>query len=339
MTLLKAPVMDIRFIENMQDISEPQPGCVLTIGNFDGVHIGHQRILKKCRHLAEAKNKKFLILTFEPHPMTVLHPDKPPGLLNTPALKKHLFEQLGADFLFVLKSSPRILSLTASEFLERFLLKRLRPAVVVEGHDFNFGSDRTGNLETLKKMAALNDFQVVVIEPQELNLSDGRRLRVSSTLIREMLLAGNVTDAAQALGRNYRLIGKIIPGKGRGKKLGFPTLNMAHHSQLVPARSVYAGRVRLGQNEQSVSAKADTIPAVFSIGIARTFRENKTLLIEAHLLSEFQTSNQNRWMAMDFVQKIRDQRNFENSELLTDQIAKDCRTAHQILRKKPKQGG
>ncbi|MHC4309332.1 MAG: adenylyltransferase/cytidyltransferase family protein, partial [Planctomycetota bacterium] len=208
------------------ELAKVEKGCVLTIGNFDGVHIGHQEILAAAKQTAEEKRTQLLVMTFEPHPLALLHPHQKPGILTSPELKKHLLAEAGADCLLIIKSTPELLSLSPDEFVEQFITKGTQPSVVVEGESFNFGSGRVGNVQMLQKIGTGKGFLVSIIDPKEVQLSTGKTVKVSSTVIRNMLKSGNVADAAVALSRPYRLIGQIIPGRGKGKQLGFPTANM-----------------------------------------------------------------------------------------------------------------
>ena len=156
-------------------------------------------------------------------------------------------------------------------------------------------------------------------------------VRVSSTMIRYMLESGHVADAAEALGRPYRLIEEIIPGRGIGKKLGFPTLNMKIPEQVIPSEGVYAGFVRIGKSIKDVLSSEKTFTAVYSIGQARTYGDENPLLIEAHLLEEDVTALAGDFMAMDFIQRIRSQHKFQTPEKLSAQIAKDCERARNVL--------
>jgi riboflavin kinase/FMN adenylyltransferase len=306
-------------------------GCTLTIGNFDGVHLGHQQIIQTAYVLARQKNTPLAAMTFEPHPVAVLHPEKAPGVLTPLPLKIQLISRYGVDYLIVLRDSASLLRLSPADFVDRFLLRDVRPVAIVEGDDFHFGAQRAGGVETLTQMAKKNDFEVILVAPKFARLSTEQSIRVSSTTIRYMLQSGHVSDAAVLLGRHYRLIGPVIPGKGRGKKLGFPTLNMQAPSQIIPQDGVYAGYVRLCQTEDDVCLFDGGLPAVFSIGQARTFGDEHPLLIEAHLLDPKADNSAGQWMAMDFVELIRPQHKFKTPQDLAAQIAKDCISAKQVL--------
>ena len=321
----------MKIIETISELRKVADGCVLTIGNFDGVHIGHQEILAAAGRAASARAADLVAMTFEPHPVAILHPEKAPGVLTPLEIKKHLLAKCGVDCLIVLEDSRELLSLSPEDFVGRFLVENIRPGAVVEGDDFNFGAGRAGGIGTLQKLGAEKGFEVSVVGAKGIELSTGQIVRVSSTMIRYMLESGHVADAAAALGRPYRLVERIIPGRGIGKKLGFPTLNMQKPKQVIPAEGVYAGFVRIGRNARDILASEDAIPAAYSIGQARTYGDEFPMLIEAHLLTENIGELSGDHMAMDFVQRIRSQHKFKTPEELSKQIAKDCQEAEDIL--------
>ena len=321
----------MKILRAISDFEKIKKGCVLSIGNFDGVHLGHQEILAAAKRIAQERAAELVAMTFEPHPVAILHPDRAPGMLTPLELKTHLLAECGVDALIVLEDSRRLLNLSPGNFASRFIVDNMQPGVVVEGDDFNFGLHRAGNIDTLRELGSQRGFEVCVIGPKEIKLSTGQTVRVSSTLIRYMLESGHVADAAAALGRPYRLIEKIIPGRGIGKKLGFPTLNMKKPTQVIPAEGVYSGFVKIGQTIEDVLASEEKIPAVYSIGQARTYGEEFPLLIEAHLLIENVGDLIGKYMAMDFIQRLRSQHKFKTPEDLSKQIAKDCEKAKQLL--------
>ena len=323
----------MEIIQSMSELQYIPEGGVLTIGNFDGVHIGHREILTAAKKEAEKNNVELITMVFEPHPVAVLHPEMAPGVLSPLDLKKHLLSACGVDRLIVLKTNHKLLSLSPEDFAGRFLIDNIKPRMVVEGNDFNFGAGRAGSINTLQKLGAEKGFGVTVIGPKKIKLSTGQTVRISSTMIRYMLEGGHVADAAVALDRLYRLAGKIIQGRGVGRKLGFPTLNMERPRQVIPSEGVYAGFVQIGEALEDALTSEDKIPAVYSIGQARTYGDDYPLLIEAHLLIENVGEFIGRHMAMDFVQHIRNQHKFKTPEDLSKQIAKDCDTAVDILAK------
>jgi riboflavin kinase / FMN adenylyltransferase len=306
-------------------------GCVLTIGNFDGVHVGHQEILRTARRLAEDRGTKMAVMTFEPHPVAILHPEKAPGVLTPLPLKLHLLKDYADDCIIVLEDNRHLLSLSPEDFVEEFLMPTIRPAVIVEGDDFNFGAGRTGDVDTLRRIGKDRGFDVVVVPPRQITLPTSQSIRVSSTIIRYMLESGHVADAATALSRPYRLMGPVVPGWGRGRTLGFPTLNMRKPQQIIPAEGVYAGLVEIADRQEELLDRQQHLPAVFSIGQARTFGEEHPLLIEAHLLAGNVGDMTGKWMAMDFVQHLRSQHKFGSPQELAAQIERDCCQARDIL--------
>ncbi len=321
----------IETTSGLAELAKLKEGCVLTIGNFDGVHIGHQAILATARQTAAKRAVQLVVMTFEPHPLAVLHPEKSPCILTPLALKKHLLTEFEVDCLLVVKSTCQLLALSAPDFVQRFLVANIQPGVVVEGHSFNFGSGRTGSVNLLQQLGTDKDFEVVVVDAKQIELSTGQTVTVSSTVIRDLLKAGGVADAIAVLGRPYRLIGQVVPGKGKGKELGFPTANMQPSGQLIPAEGVYAGFVEIGDSFEDVCITKRRLPAAFSIGRSGTPRCENSPLIEAHLLMENIGRLYDKWLAMDFVERIRDQQKFRTESQLSAQIAIDCEKAKEIL--------
>lgn len=308
-------------------------GCVLTIGNFDGVHLGHQQILAAARQLTLQKSTELVAMTFDPHPISALYPQRVPAVLTPLALKKRLLAKAGVDYLLILKSTTELLSLSPADFVERFLVKSTQPSVVVEGENFNFGAGRSGSVHTLCNLGDENGFEVVVVETKAVKLSIGQAVKLSSSMIRSLLLSGKVEDAAIALSRPFRVMGTVILGKGKGKQIGFPTANMAQPNQLIPAEGVYAGFVQIASSIEQLCTDNQKQPAVFSIGRAETFGNQRPLLIEAHILTENVGNLIGKWMAMDFMKTIRDQRRFATETELAQEIENDCKIAKQILAK------
>jgi len=321
----------MKILRTITEFGQLPARCVLTVGNFDGVHIGHQEIIAVGLQIAAERNTRLVVMTFEPHPVAILHPDKAPGVLTPLEYKAHLLAEAGVDYLIVLKDTASLLKLSPADFVDKFLVSDVKPAVIAEGDDFNFGAARAGNIDTLRKMAAKNSFELVVVPARLTQLATGQKVRVSSTTIRYMLEAGHVADAADLLGRPYILAEKIIPGRGRGKQLGFPTLNLQIPRQVIPAEDVYAGWVSLGDDLGHTFDAKQRLKAVFSIGQARTFGDETPLLIEAHLLKNDIPETSGKWMAMEFVRRIRSQHKFKTPDDLARQIQKDCEKAKEIL--------
>jgi riboflavin kinase/FMN adenylyltransferase len=324
----------LKIIKSKAELPDIPRGLALSVGNFDGVHLGHQKILAAGRDIVKIRNLPGLaVMAFEPHPHAVLHPESFAGLLTPSPLKSHLLEQNGADYLIILEDSYELLNLSPADFIDRFLMKNISPSMLIEGVNFNFGYGRSGNIDTLRQLSAKFGFELLVVPPRQIELAGNRPTMVSSSLIRELLTSGRVEDSAKALGRFYRLIGPVVPGRGKGAKLGFPTANIHPENQIIPAEGVYAGFVEVGDTPDTVCRLEEKLPAVFSIGRAKTFVTEEHLLTEAHILTGEVGNLHGKWLAMDFVAKIRNQQRFENEKELSVQIAKDCETAKEILRR------
>jgi len=321
----------MRILKELSELRRIGTGCVLTIGNFDGVHVGHQEILRTAGRIARERRVEMVVMTFEPHPVAVLHPEKAPGVLTPLPLKLHLLNDYTDNCVVVLEDNQDLLRLSPEQFVDEFLMTTVRLGVIVEGEDFHFGAGRAGDIQALTRLGQEMGFETVVVPPRQIELATGQTLRVSSTIIRYMLEGGHVAEAAAALSRPYRLVGPVVSGWGRGRKLGFPTLNMSKPDQILPAEGVYAGRVETAASREELLTRHEQIPAVFSIGQARTFGDQHPLLIEAHLLVGDVGDMTGRWLAMDFVQHLRSQHKFGTPEELIAQIAEDCRAARQIL--------
>jgi len=322
----------MKIFDSLESLENLEKGCVLTIGNFDGFHLGHQDIVStvKCAS-ANLSGIQTAVMTFDPHPVSILHPEKAPGVLTSIDQKISLFENAGVDSLIIIKDSLSLLNLSPHDFIDQFLMKTACPKVLVEGPNFNFGYGRSGNLDTLRQLGSLRGFEVIEVPFRLVNLNDRRAIKCSSSLIRIDLEDGNVKDAAAMLSRPYRLIGQTVKGRGIGTQLGYPTANMDPHKQVIPAEGVYAGYVAVVDSpDQAVTATAKR-PAAVSIGRAKTFLTDHPLLLEAHLLEENVEDLTGKYLAIDFIDKIRNQKRFENHELLKDQIKKDCKKATQIL--------
>lgn len=307
-------------------------GWALTIGNFDGLHLGHTDIIAAAKKAKQDYNAAGLaVMTFDPHPVAILHPERAPEILTPPSIKRHLLAQLGVDSLIVIRDSYDLLNISPATFIDEFLIKHVSPKVVIEGPNFNFGYGRSGTIETLKTLAAERGFDVIVVKNRNVTLSDGSTVTCSSSLIRSLIENGNMTDAATVLGRHYRLVGHTVKGRGLGKELGFPTANIGPVNQLIPAEGVYAGFVAVAENSPGAAASTQKLPAVFSIGRAKTFITDHPLLLEAHILEPDVEDLYGKWLAMEFVKKIRNQRRFADHHELSKQIAQDCKKTKIIL--------
>lgn len=307
-----------------------KPGCVLTIGNFDGVHAGHQEILSTARRIAGQRRASVAAMTFDPHPVAILYPERAPEVLTPLYMKRSLLNDY-ADAILVIGDSRELLGLSPEDFVDQFLMPRIRPSVIVEGDDFHFGVGRSGNVETLEELGRTRGYEVEIVAPKQVVLSTGQQVRASSTLIRYMLESGHVADAAVALGRPYRLFGCVVSGRGKGRELGYPTLNLARPEQILPCEGVYAGFVHVADTDQYTDLDTQPLPAVFSIGQARTFGDSHPLLIEAHVLDRPLGDMVNKWVALDFTEHLRTQHKYASVEELIRQIDLDCAQARRLL--------
>ena len=326
----------MKIIDNYCELDHAPKDWVVTIGNFDGVHKGHQEIIRIGKELVEKHSARGLaVVTFDPHPVALLRPEKTPGVLSPLLYKKHLLEELGVDCLVVIRDSLKLLNMSPEKFVDEFLVGKLGPKAVVEGANFNFGYGRSGTVETLEGLGLKRGFGVNIVDLSKIKISDKDMSTVSSSNIRRFIESGRVLDASKMLSRPYRLIGNTVSGRGIGRTIGFPTANIEPHNQILPGEGVYAGRVQIGDSFDEVCVPQKTLEAVFSIGRAKTFISDHPLLMEAHILETTDPAIDDlygKWLALDFVELVRLQERFESKELLKAQIAKDCGRAMTILR-------
>jgi riboflavin kinase / FMN adenylyltransferase len=284
---------------------------VISIGNFDGIHLGHRRILQTARDLATAKSAQLVLVTFEPHPLTVLRPESAPPRLTPPAIKEPLLKSAGVDCLVILPPEPQVLGLTAEDFWA-ILRDQAEAADLVEGASFRFGRGAKGTIARLREWTATSRTKLHIVDSVQVPLLDLQITPVSSSVIRFLLAYGRVRDAAICLGRPYALFGEVGKGFSRGKQMGTPTANLRCNDQLIPADAVYAGRC-------AVNGK--TYPAAVSIGTNPTFGENARQ-IEAHLIG-FDGDLYGTTLTVELVDWLREQRAYSGVDPLMAQIKKD----------------
>lgn len=295
-------------------------GCVLSIGNFDGVHLGHRRILEAARALAAPIGAPVVAMTLEPPSEVIFQGVGALQRLTPPRQKNLLLLEAGADDVVEAHVDRPFLSMTAEEFVQRILIEKFAPRQVVEGPDFLFGRGRKGNVESLCRAGAAGGFEVRVAEAATVEL-DGRQERVSSTLIRRLVSEGNVAGAARCLGRPFALYGPVVRGAGAGRTLEYPTVNLAPGEQVLPADGVYAGRATLGDREY---------PAAISVGTKPTMGGSPRG-IEAFLL-DARGDFYGRFLRLDFAQRLRGQERFNSVQALKGQIAKDVQRVRELIR-------
>ncbi len=293
-------------------------GPVVTLGNFDGLHLGHQKILKKVSERARILGRPSLVYTFEPHPMKVVSPRKSPPLIMDLAEKVRTIGILGIDYLILASFTKEFASRHPREFVEEELVKAIAAEEVWVGHDYAFGRGKRGTVEYLKGLADTFGFSVSIIPAYR---KKGKI--VSSSRVRELLAGGEVRAASELLGRLYSIKGKVVRGKDVGRIIGFPTANLSTTSELIPKRGVYTAFVTFNNKRHR---------AVVNIGTAPTMRgRGKKIIVEAHIL-DFKRRIYGRKMEISFVRRLRDEVRFASENELKNQIARDVKEARGILR-------
>jgi len=292
-------------------------GVWLTIGAFDGVHRGHQTIIKKMTSEAHAAGACAVALTFHPHPATVIRNRTGPYYLTTPEERARLLGELDLDVVITHPFNNQIAQTSAHDFMAS-VQHALQPRELIVGDDFALGRNREGNVGTLRELGRKFGYSINVIEP----VTNAKEV-ISSSRIRESLLSGEVSRARRMLGRPFQVSGTVVEGDGRGKKLGIPTANLAIWSELIlPKNGVYACKAYLGNL---------SLVAVTNIGVRPTFEHQApTPLVEAHLLN-FKQEIYGKELKLDFIERIRDEMRFPSVDALVTQIHEDIESAKNIL--------
>jgi len=301
------------------------PAPAVAVGNFDGVHRGHQALVEAAIAEARARNGTAVVLTFEPHPARVLFPERAASLLMTLDQKAEVLARLDVDRLAVLEFTRELAGHTAEEFARDILLATLGARVVVVGSGFRFGRDRDGDAAELAALGRRLGFDVRVVDPV---VYEGER--VSSTRIREAIEAGAVDLAARLLGRDYFLDGAVTEGEGRGRTLGFPTANVNSENETLPGRGVYACWCRLLDEPPEGRSGGEGLPAAVNVGRRPTFDGERTT-VEAHLLG-FSGDIYGRRVRLEFVERLREERRFPGPLALREQIQADVALTRALLR-------
>ncbi|MBS0202790.1 MAG: bifunctional riboflavin kinase/FAD synthetase [Planctomycetes bacterium] len=296
-------------VRNWESIESLQGGYA-SIGNFDGVHRGHQAMLNVLTSRARTDNVPAVAVTFDPHPIALLKPDAAPPALTTIEHRADLLGRYGVDVTLVLPTDRSLLALTAEEFFETIVRGRLQARGLVEGPNFFFGKNRSGNITVLRSLCGSHGLSFDVAPPVTVD-----EQLVSSSVIRSLLEAGDVAHAVRLLGHQYRLSGSVGQGVQRGRTLGFPTANLADVTTLVPANGVYAGWATVDQSRHR---------AAIHIGPNPTFGEGSRK-IEVHLL-DYSDDLYDRTLHVDFVDRVRDVRRFADVDELRRQLQQDIET-------------
>jgi riboflavin kinase / FMN adenylyltransferase len=295
---------------------------VITIGDFDGVHRGHQRIVARAAEIGGERNLPVVVITFDPHPDEVIRPGSHPPLLCSVRRQAELLARLGAEAVCVLPFTLELSRMDPDEFVRTVLVERLHAASVVEGEDFRFGHKAAGDVHLLAKLGEKYDFTV---EGMPLLILDGAT--ISSTSLRQMLEAGDVAAAAKALGRPHRVEGVVVRGHQRGRALGFPTANLQTPPHTaIPADGVYAGWLASLDSE---GRELERWPAAISIGTNPTFGEGERT-VEAYALDRDDLDLYGVHAAIDFTARLRGTLRFDSVNELVDQMRRDVDQAREL---------
>ena len=293
----------------------PFPHPVVTLGNFDGIHLGHQAILARVVHDARARQGTALVLTFHPHPLAVLRPTLALPLILSLREKLRLFAAQDIQGVFLQHFTLPFSRLTPEEFVQRYLVEAIGTEKIIVGHNVSFGRNRAGRAETLEQLGRLCGVEVEIVGPV---LLDDRE--VSSTTVRALLSAGDMRAVARFLGRPYTVSGRVEKGFQRGRGLGFPTANLRPRADVLLPNGVYAVLVTIGEQE---------VPGVANVGVNPTFGGNKRT-IEAHLF-DFSADLYGQRLRVGFVEHLRGERKFPSVQELARQIQEDASRARALL--------
>ena len=305
----------IRGLHNLQPYSQ---GCILTIGNFDGVHRGHQQLLNLLIQSAKQLHIPAVAMTFEPHPKEYFATQALPPRLSSIREKMTLLQEIPINHLICLSFNQRFANLSAQAFVETILVEKLNIRQLIIGEDFQFGRDRQGNFNYLLAMAKKYHFSVI----QAPTLYEGEQ-RISSSLIRELLTNGDLQTAQQLLGRRYSMVGRVVKGHQRGRLIGFPTANINLHRAISPLLGVYAVEIYgVGQSPLYGVANLGSRPTV----------DGSNTLLEVHIF-DFNQEIYGRHLHVDFCKKLRNEQKFSSVEQLKQQIITDAEQAKQFFNK------
>jgi riboflavin kinase/FMN adenylyltransferase len=316
--------MAVITIDNVEDFPAAARGADVTIGNVDGVHRGHQRLIGRLRARADAAGVPALAITFSPHPVALLRPDKAPVPLVWPEREIALLEQSGATDVAVFRTGRWLLDLSAREFFDRVIRRQIAARGIIEGPNFAFGHDREGDVALLGQWCRASGIDFEVVDPIE---EDGQL--ISSSRIREALREGKVDEASNFLGRPHRIRGIVVHGSGRGAGIGVPTVNLDHIDTLIPADGVYATRAFLNLDPGAPGGHTvPAWPAACHIGPNATFGEHART-VEAHLIG-FDGDLYGQRVELDFLARLRGTRAFPNLDELLAQIRADIEQTRRV---------
>jgi riboflavin kinase/FMN adenylyltransferase len=309
----------MNIITHLDQITEPLKHAVITIGNFDGVHIGHQALFHEVIEKAESIGGTATAMTFEPHPIRVLKQNNHPPLITLYEQKAELIERTGIDVLICVPFTAEFADQSANEFVGELLVGKIGMKAIVVGEDYSFGKNREGNIELLKSFGPKYGFEVIVAN--WIRTSKTYPDRISSTRIRNLIIDGDMERAEKMLGRHYQIRGSVVTGRDRGGKvLGIPTANINLHDELCPKTGIYAVTVECRQHHYK---------GVANIGYSPTFEDHE-FTVEVHIF-DFDDNIYDEKIRVNFITRIRDEKKFSNISDLIDQIKRDIAAAREIL--------
>lgn len=308
----------MKIFRSLTELDAQQRSSAVTIGKFDGVHLGHRAIISALQSVANERNLQTVVFTFEAHPLSVINPERAPQPLASPAQRLDVLADAGLDATVMIPFDQQFSELTPREFVRDILVEKLDCRYLIVGGDFRFGHRGAGNVALLRAMGVEYGFEVQVVDDVIGDAGD----RVSSTMIRSALAEGNVSHAAELLGRYPRVTGQVVQGDQRGRDLGFPTANLGGTLEgFVPADGVYAGWLHLGEQ---------TFPTAVSIGTNPTFEGERGRRVEAYVLDR-DIALYGEQVSVDFVQLIRSTLAFESVDELISRMHVDVQHTREIL--------
>jgi len=310
----------MKLIRGLSQLSNTFEGCVMTIGNFDGVHLGHQAVIRQVKQLADAKKAPSLVMIFEPQPLEFFAKGKAPKRLNRLREKIMAMQQLEVDYLFCVPFNEKFSQLTGKQFVIDYLVKALKVTHLVVGDDFCFGKNRSGNFDLLLKMSEQNGFTV-----QSTSTIKQQNERVSSTKLRQLIADNQLSKVTELLGHPYALNGKISHGRKLGRDIGFPTINIKMGEIPVAVEGIFAVRVKGLDNGRPESA----IEGVASIGTRPTVN-GVGVLLEVYLF-DFNRDVYGKIVNVEFLKRIRSEQDFISIEVLIENIQQDVKIAKEFF--------
>jgi riboflavin kinase/FMN adenylyltransferase len=289
---------------------------ILALGNFDGMHRGHLKIIERVRRGAEERGSTAVAMTFDPHPSKIVRPDKTPPLLMTHQQKLEALARAGMHGVAIVRFTPELAQWDPETFVRTVLVEWLHVTEVWVGANFLFGHDRAGNFSTLRSLGARYGFRAEKIDPVRY-----KDFVVSSTRVRRLITEGRVDEAGALLGHHYTITGRVVQGQQRGRQLGFPTANICADNDLVPPAGVYA---------TTIGFDAVAYPSITNIGTRPTFEEGLEIVIESHVL-DFDRDLYGAEVKLGFVQRLRDEKKFDGPDALRAQIEADRTRARDLF--------